>query len=66
MAKIAFIWPHGMGVTITDPDMCREAFSEQVKSTLSDRKHYHFVMPDKTVIIPKELVQTALIEISDK
>lgn len=65
MATLRLTWPHGIGVNVTDPETTRGAFTQHLSACVANKQGYQLDMPTTTILVPAELLQTALIEITE-
>ena len=66
MVKLQLTWPHNIGVTITDPEGDIGTQLQYIETSLALGQHHVFDLKshNKIIIVPKQLLQTALIEIT--
>ena len=64
MAMVELLWPHKMEVRVSDPDIPATQYEHEIRTALAHGQDYVLSSRTKTVIVPAELLRTAIIEIT--
>lgn len=65
MAMIWLLWSHKMEVRVSDPDVPASQYEHEVRAALAHGQHYMLSSRTKTVIVPHDLLRTAIVEITE-